>query len=137
MSKNDAALARTAKKPRSADYLKIVEWSDEDGCFVGSAPPIIGPACHGPDEVQVYGELCVIVDEWLDIMKRDGAPVPEPTLQKGFSGKFNLRTGPDLHKALEIRATQAGESLNSYCVKRLSEAVLSRRSKAKGKVLSP
>jgi predicted HicB family RNase H-like nuclease len=106
----------------SADYLKIVEWS-EDGCYVGSAPPIIGGACHGGDQVKVYRQLCQIVDEWLEIMERDGMPVPAATAGKEYSGTFNLRAGPDLHKALEIRATQAGESLNSYCVQQLGRAV--------------
>ncbi len=26
-------------KAKSARYAKLVEWSGEDGCFVGSAPP--------------------------------------------------------------------------------------------------
>jgi hypothetical protein len=32
----------------SERYVKIVEWSDEDGAFVGQCPGIIGPCCHGP-----------------------------------------------------------------------------------------
>ncbi len=28
-------------------YVKIVEWSPEDACFVGSAPPLVGRCCHG------------------------------------------------------------------------------------------
>ena len=32
----------SALKAKAARYMKIVEWSDEDGCFVGSAPPLIG-----------------------------------------------------------------------------------------------
>ena len=111
------------KKPREADYLKLVEWSEEDACFVGSAPPIITAACHGDDPVEVYRELCVIVKEWLDIMQADGCPLPAPTLRRQYSGKFNLRTGKELHKALEIRATQQGESLNAFCVKSLKAAV--------------
>ena len=27
----------------SARYVKIVEWSDEDQCFVGQCPGVIGP----------------------------------------------------------------------------------------------
>lgn len=27
----------------SARYVKIVEWSDADGCFVGQCPGIVGP----------------------------------------------------------------------------------------------
>ena len=42
----------------SARYVKRVEWSDEDRCFVGSCPGVIGPCCHGDDEVAVYRELC-------------------------------------------------------------------------------
>ncbi len=47
----------------SALYIKLVEWSDEDQCFIGQCPGIIGPCCHGDDEAQVYAELCQIVEE--------------------------------------------------------------------------
>jgi predicted RNase H-like HicB family nuclease len=63
----------------SARYIKLVEWSDEDQCFVGQCPGIVGPCCHGTDETEVYRELCQIVDEWIDAMKRDGKPLPPPT----------------------------------------------------------
>jgi predicted RNase H-like HicB family nuclease len=49
----------------SAKYIKIVEWSDEDECFIGYCPGVIGPCCHGDDEVEVYRQLCEIVDELL------------------------------------------------------------------------
>jgi len=40
----------------SQHYLKIVEWSEEDHCFVGQCPGIVGPCCHGNNEAQVYAE---------------------------------------------------------------------------------
>lgn len=49
----------------SRDYLRIVEWSEEDGCFVGSAPPLIGRCCHGDTEASVLRQLGRIVEEWL------------------------------------------------------------------------
>ncbi len=49
------------------NYLKIVEWSDEDNCYVGSVPGWLGQVCHGENELYVYSELCHIVDEWIDI----------------------------------------------------------------------
>ncbi|MCY3741541.1 MAG: pilus assembly protein HicB [Candidatus Poribacteria bacterium] len=49
----------------SAKYIKIVEWSDEDECFIGYCPGIIGPCCHGDNEIEVFGQLCEIVDELL------------------------------------------------------------------------
>ena len=60
----------------SARYVKLVEWSDEDGCFVGQCPGIIGPCCHGGDEATVYAELCQVVEEWIETMNGRGQPLP-------------------------------------------------------------
>ena len=38
----------------SAKYAKIVEWSDEDQCYIGSAPGLIFGGCHGDDEKEVF-----------------------------------------------------------------------------------
>jgi predicted RNase H-like HicB family nuclease len=63
----------------SSQYVKIVEWSEEDGAFVGYYPGVIGPFCHGSDEVEVYRELCEIVDEWIEMAEKDGTPLPKAT----------------------------------------------------------
>jgi hypothetical protein len=34
-------------------YLKIVEWSESDNCYLGSAPRLIEHCCHGMDEKSV------------------------------------------------------------------------------------
>ena len=46
----------------SNHYVKIVEWSDEDQCFIGSCPSLFYGGCHGNDEKKVFAELCQIVD---------------------------------------------------------------------------
>ena len=112
------------KKTSAKDYLKLVEWDERDECFIGSAPPLIGKCCHGSDEAKVYQELCQIVAEWIAIYEKDGRPLPKPTAGKEYSGKFVLRTSPDLHRLLSLRALQAGESLNAYVVKKLETKVL-------------
>lgn len=66
-------------------YVKIVEWSEADQAFVGECPGVVGPCCHGSDEVEVYRELCEIVAEWLEIAERDGTPLPEPTAGIGVA----------------------------------------------------
>jgi hypothetical protein len=55
----------------SSPYIKIVEWSNEDQCFIGQCPGIIGPCCHGTNEAQVYAELCEIVNEWIETLPRN------------------------------------------------------------------
>lgn len=104
-------------------YLKLVRWSEEDQSYIGSVPGWIGDCCHGADETDVYRQVCKIVDEWIEIYQKDGRPLPSPTNRK-YSGKFVLRTGPEMHRALVARALNEGESLNSFVVKTLKKSAL-------------
>jgi len=104
-------------------YLKIVEWSEEDQCYVGSIPGWIGRCCHGNDEEEVYRQLGRILEEWIEIYEEDNLPLPPALSGKQFSGKFQLRIDSDLHKALAIKALQVNESLNSYCGKILKSSI--------------
>jgi predicted RNase H-like HicB family nuclease len=69
-------------------YAKIVEWSDEDDCYVGSAPGLILGGCHGPDEKEVLEELCDIVEEAVALYRADGKPLPPPTAGRDFANKM-------------------------------------------------
>ena len=72
----------------SARYAKIVEWSDEDQCYVGSAPGLIFGGCHGPDERCVFDELCVLVEEAIELYRVDGKALPPPTSGRDFANKM-------------------------------------------------
>ena len=63
----------------SARYVKVIEWSAEDGCDVGNAPGLLYGGCHGGDERQVFEELCRVVEETIELYHRDGKPLPPPT----------------------------------------------------------
>jgi len=105
----------------SDQYIKIVEWSEEDQCYVGTCPGLMLGGIHGKDEAKVFKELCQAVEEWIDIYKKDKEPLPAATAGKDYSGKFVVRVGKDLHKSLAIDAFRRGVSLNSYCVNLLKE----------------
>lgn len=112
-----------ALRAKAARFTKLVEWSETDGCFVGSASPLIGACCHGEDEAKVYAELCQIVGEWIEILETAGSPLPEATAdRRKYSGKFVLRVEPTLHRRLALKALAEGESLYSYCAKTLAKA---------------
>ena len=72
----------------SARYVKIVEWSDEDGCYVGSAPGLVYGGCHGEDEKAVFEELCRIVEEAIELRHRDGLPLPPRTSGRDLANKL-------------------------------------------------
>ena len=72
----------------SARYAKLVEWSEEDQCFVGSSPSLVYGGCHGSDEKAVFDELCQIVEETIAICRKDGKPLPPATSGRDYANKM-------------------------------------------------
>ena len=115
-------MTRKQIKEQAARYVKFVEWSDEDRCFIGRCPDLFSGGVHGNEEAEVYKELCDAVEEWIELLEKDGVPLPEAGDAKEYSGKFVLRVEPALHRRLAAKAQAEGDSLNSYCVKALVKA---------------
>ena len=109
-------------KEAAKHYLKIVEWSAEDQCFIGSAPPLIGQSCHGDTEAVVLEQLQVIVEEWVENLLSSGKPLPPGTTDRKFSGKFVVRLTPELHRKASLKAMARGESLNEFVADTLAQA---------------
>jgi predicted HicB family RNase H-like nuclease len=101
------------------NYIKLVSWSSEDNCFIGTCPGLFEGGVHGDSEAAVYTELCLVVNEWIEDYKKNGAPLPKPTIGKQYSGRFVLRIDPELHKQLDLQALASKQSLNKYCEKKL------------------
>ena len=72
----------------SARYAKIVEWSEEDHCYAGSAPGLIYGGTHGHDEKAVFEELCQIVEEAIELYRKEGKPLPPATSGRDFANKM-------------------------------------------------
>lgn len=72
----------------SARYVKIVGWSDEDGCYVGSAPGLVMAGCHGADEMTVLAELREIVEDAIALYRRDAKPLPPATAGRDFANRL-------------------------------------------------
>ncbi len=65
-------------------YVKIVEWSESDDCFIGSCPELFFGGCHGNDPRAVFSELCDIVAETVALYKQEGRPLPTAMSGKEF-----------------------------------------------------
>lgn len=100
-------------------YLGHVEFDDEAEIFAGeviNTKDIItfqSDTAHGLkqafiDSIEDYLEFC-----------RERNENPE----KPFSGKFNLRIPPELHREAYIAARQSGQSLNAWVCDVLRHAI--------------
>ena len=63
---------------KAADqYHKWVQWSEEDQVYVGKCPDLI-TGIHGDDPVQLYRDLCEVVEEVIAHFQAIGKPLPAP-----------------------------------------------------------
>lgn len=93
-------------------YTYRVIWSEEDGEFIGLCAEF--PSLSHLDETQVAalnGIAELVADVVADIQERGETP-PVPIAHRHYSGRFQVRITPELHRRLAIRAAEANVSLN-------------------------
>ena len=72
----------------SSRYVKIVEWFDEDQCYVGSCPGLFYGGRHGDNEKAVCAELCELVEETIELYHKEGKPLPTPRAGRDYANKM-------------------------------------------------
>lgn len=100
------------------NYTGIVEYDADGKIFTGEVlglRDVITFQGRTPEELEESFRQSV--DYYLELCARDGT---EP--QKPFSGRFNLRIDPDLHRRIAERAAQERESLNQWVAQVLESA---------------
>jgi predicted HicB family RNase H-like nuclease len=103
-------------------YEAVVEYDDVDKLFVGrviNTRDVI--AFDGLSVDELEASFFAAVDEYLDDCDRLGKDPDKP-----FSGRFNLRIPPDLHRQVVIRAEKEGVSLNTFIEKTLAQSIYLR-----------
>jgi hypothetical protein len=65
---------------RSDNYHKWVEWSEEDHVYIGKCPDLI-TGIHGDDPIQLYGELCEVVEDVIRHFDAEGRTLPDPRIR--------------------------------------------------------
>ncbi len=83
----------------SDKYLKIVEWSEEDQCYVGSSSGLLYGGCHGDNERRVFAELCQIAEETIALHRKDNKPLPPPTSGRDLVNRIHASHNPPLNPA--------------------------------------
>lgn len=87
-----------------------VEASVEDECLHGRILFIDDVITYEGESVPEIKEAFKgAVDRYLDYCDRTGKPANKP-----YSGSFNVRTGPELHREAVIAATKSGITLNEF-----------------------
>jgi predicted HicB family RNase H-like nuclease len=96
-------------------YEAIVEYDEQDRLFVGRVINTLDVIVFdGKSVEELESSFHNTVEEYLeDCQKRGKTP------NKPFSGRFNLRISPDLHRQASLLAEKEGISLNTLVEKAL------------------
>ena len=109
-----------AKAALSADrYTYRLAWSAKDKEFIATVVEFPSLSWLADTREAALEGLTSVVEEVLQDMLAEGEAIPAPWDERTFSGKFNLRLGPDLHKKVALEAAERHESMNTYVVKQL------------------
>lgn len=93
-------------------YTYRVGWSADDEEFVGTCVEFPSLSWLDADEDETFRGIRKLVRETVADMTAAGEQVPEPISLRRYSGKFQVRTTPEIHRRLVIEATEAQVSLN-------------------------
>lgn len=99
-------------------YAARIEYSDEDGCFIGHIAGIRDVVGFHAESVRELREAFEeSVDDYLVTCEKAGrAP------QKPYSGKLMLRVPPEVHARAAMMAEAHGMSINQWAADILSKA---------------
>ncbi len=103
----------------ASKYAYRVVWSEEDGEFVGTVaemPLLSWLAC---DPSAALEGIRSLAEETVVDMEASGEKPPDPYATRCYSGKFQVRIPPELHRRLAIEAAEEKVSLNRLIASRL------------------
>jgi predicted HicB family RNase H-like nuclease len=62
----------------------------------------------------LVSEVAYAIEDWIEVAKSRGMPIPESSSRREYSGKITVRMAPDTHRRVTLLAKSLGVSLNSY-----------------------
>jgi predicted HicB family RNase H-like nuclease len=102
-------------------YTYRVTWSEEDNEYVGLCAEFPSLSWLAKTKVAALRGISKVVAQCVSDMKANKEPIPEPLSTKKYSGKFQTRIPPELHRRLAIKAAEQNVSLSRLISSKLSE----------------
>ena len=105
----------------SKQFSYRVLWSEEDQEFVGLCAEFPSLSWLDKDQEAALRGILALVKDTVADMEANGEKMPTPLALQKYSGKFQIRTTPEMHRLLALQAAEAGVSLNRLVNSRLVE----------------
>ncbi|MBE9079959.1 toxin-antitoxin system HicB family antitoxin [Romeria aff. gracilis LEGE 07310] len=103
-------------------YAYRITWSAEDEEFVGTCAEFPSLSWLEEDQAAALQGICELVADTIKELEQTGESVPKPLSERNFSGKFQVRIPPSLHRELATKAAEENVSLNRLVGRKLATA---------------
>ena len=103
-------------------YIYRIAWSEDDGEYVASCVEFPSLSWLAETDTGALLGLKDLVRDVIADMEERGEPLPVPYSMRKYSGKFQVRVPPELHRRLRIEAVESNVSLNRLVNLKLSTA---------------
>lgn len=101
-------------------YHANIYYDADDELFVGE---VIGLAdslsFHGTSVQEMQERFASCIEDYYEFCRENGV---EP--EKEYSGLFNVRVSPEVHRLLVLQAAENGVTMNRYIANLLTSAVM-------------
>lgn len=114
-------------------YGFVVQFSEEDGCYVASVPELRFCQAHGDTAEEAVAAAEEAVQLQLEEFQEEDHAAPSPRHRSGYSGRFQVRVPKSLHRQLVQLAELEGTSLNAFIATTLAAAVARSEPPARGR----
>ena len=106
--------------PRINRYADRVVWSQEDGEYVGTVAEMPSLSWLADTPEKAFDGIRSLAVEAVADMEALGEAAPAPIASRAYSGKFQVRIPPELHRRLAMEAAEERVSLNRLVAARLA-----------------
>ena len=102
-------------------YTYIIEWSDVDGCFLGSIAELEHNMTCGQTREEVLANLKEALVAYVTTSLDNNMEIPEPLKIEDFKGSITYRTSKERHYKLAKQAKLYGKSINAFIDEAIGE----------------
>lgn len=101
-------------------YTYRAQWLPDYDEYLGVCVELPYLRRQAPTAPRAVAAIEEAVTEHVEVLRACGDDVPEPLSERRHSGRFLVRTSPELHARLALEAGEQGVPMNQWIVQKLS-----------------
>lgn len=101
-------------------YTYRLTWSPEDEAYVATVAEFPSLSWIDADRDSALHGIEALLAEVLDDLRSNDETPPPPLADRSYSGRFQVRIPPEVHRKLATEAAEQGVSLNRLVSSRLA-----------------